>query len=127
LAEIMTTLPLPHAESPLNSSTLSAPSPAPAAEYNGSEDTLNLAGEANMDLHEAVVVHTVTNPVEANLIKNLLQTEGIRCALPGLEQGFSADFSPFEIRIMVEAASADRARRLISSHQERSRQQKPSE
>jgi hypothetical protein len=75
-----------------------------------------------MDLHEPVEVHLVTNPVEANLIKNLLQTEGIRCALPGLEQGFNPTFGPFEIRIMVEAANADRARRLISSHQERSRQ-----
>jgi len=75
-----------------------------------------------MDLHEAVVVHTVTNPIEANLIKNLLQTEGIRCALPGLEQVFGLTPDAFEIHILVEAANADRARRLIASHQERSRQ-----
>jgi hypothetical protein len=47
-----------------------------------------------MDLTDPVVVYTLDNPVHADIIKNYLQSEGIRCRL-----------------------DADRARKLIESHE----------
>lgn len=80
-----------------------------------------------MDSQDPVTVFNTPNPVEADLIKNLLQTEGIRCVLEGHDQNFLPGSMAIPIHIMVEAANADRARKLIESHGERHRQPSPSQ
>jgi hypothetical protein len=64
-----------------------------------------------MDSEEPVSVYTVTDPTQAELIRNALQEEGIVCEISGETQGgFTGVFS---IDVMVRAIDADRARHII--------------
>lgn len=69
-----------------------------------------------MDPKELVAVYTVTNPVQAEIIKNALEDEEIQCALDGEAQAGLTGV--LEIRIMVMAKDADRALALIQDHEE---------
>lgn len=69
-----------------------------------------------MDIHEPVVVYTLTNQIEAEILKNYLHAEGIACFLDGANQASQMNVSAFEIKILVDAGHADRARKLIASH-----------
>jgi hypothetical protein len=74
-----------------------------------------------MDIHELVTVYTVTNHLEGEMIKNALNTEGIRCFLGGAGQAGEAGVGAFEINIQVPAADADRARKFIRAHERHSK------
>lgn len=69
-----------------------------------------------MDIHDLVTVYTVTNPVEAEVIKNALQDEGMRCFLEGSTQAGEVGIGAFEIKIQVPAGDADRAGKFIHAH-----------
>lgn len=69
-----------------------------------------------MDLVEPVTVSTLSNPIEAELMKNLLESEGIRCFLNGLEQAENVGFAFNEIQVQVPAVDSDRARNLLQEH-----------
>jgi hypothetical protein len=69
-----------------------------------------------MDIHEPVTVYAVTNPVEAEIIRNVLQAEGIHCYLDGVNQAVAPGAGAFEIKVQVAAGDADCAGRLIRSH-----------
>jgi hypothetical protein len=70
-----------------------------------------------MDMHEPTEVYTVSEPFQAELIKDALQAAGIRCFLDARNQGGFAGMNMEPIRIIVQAIDADRARKLIESHQ----------
>ncbi len=70
-----------------------------------------------MDINEPYVAFTTSDPIKADLIKNMLQNEGIKCALEGHDQSFGPGFLPIDIKILVEAGSADHARHLILQHE----------
>jgi hypothetical protein len=70
-----------------------------------------------MDYTDLVTVYTVANPIEAEVIKNALQAEGIRCFLEGIEQAGIIGLMALEIKVEVPAGDADRASRLIEKHQ----------
>ncbi len=63
-------------------------------------------------------VHTVQGPVEAEVIKSLLQSQGITCILKGLVvqsvHAFSAD-GLGKIKILVAEQDYETAKQLISS------------
>ncbi len=67
-----------------------------------------------MDLNEPVVIHTTNNFAEAEILKNLLESEGIKCALGGENQGSFADV--LGIPIMVRTGEAERARQGLAAH-----------
>jgi hypothetical protein len=69
-----------------------------------------------MDCNDLVNVYTVVEPVEAEIIKNFLRAEGIRCFVDGEHQAGIQGIAAFEIGILVPAADADRARKLIQKH-----------
>jgi hypothetical protein len=71
-----------------------------------------------MDIHDPVSVYTLTDPIKAEIIKNALEAEGIRCFLDGENQAANFGVTAFEINVLVEAGNADRARKLIESHEE---------
>lgn len=71
-----------------------------------------------MDIHEPVTVYTVSNAVEAELIRSLLRNEGIRCMLGGLNTGELALPGASTIDVMVPADDADRARKILERHDE---------
>ena len=70
-----------------------------------------------MDIAEPVTVYSLSNPVEAEIIKNALHSEGIRCFLEGAQQAAETGLTAFEIRVQVSAEDADRARKFIQSHE----------
>jgi hypothetical protein len=71
-----------------------------------------------MDSHQLVTVYTSANPLEAEVLKNALNAAGIRCFLGGEMQGGIVGIGPVaEVEVQVPAADADRADRLIRSHE----------
>ena len=59
-------------------------------------------------------VYTVTNPVQAEFIKNLLTEHGIPCELDGDHQaGFTG---ALEIGVLVRQSDADKARDVLKYH-----------
>jgi len=67
-----------------------------------------------LKLYQLVTVYTVDNLVKAEIIQNALHDEGIRCFLEGESQ--AGGLTGIEIKIQVPVANADRARKLIESH-----------
>jgi hypothetical protein len=70
-----------------------------------------------MDTRELVTVYTVSNSVEAQIIKNALQSEGIRAFVEGGNQAGEAGLAGIAIAIEVAAKDADRARKYIAAHE----------
>jgi hypothetical protein len=71
-----------------------------------------------MDPTEPVDVYATRSPSEAEIIKNMLEAEGIEADVTGEMQGGFPGATP-EVTVMVHAEHADRARDLIVAHQER--------
>lgn len=84
----------------------------------------NDAPRCVMDPNEPVAVYTVSNPVEAEIIKNALRSEGIACELEGVNQAAEAGLIGLEIKILVPAHDANAARNFLTEHE---RQRKSAE
>lgn len=67
-----------------------------------------------MDVNEPVVVCTTNNLAEAELLKNVLESEGIKCELDGENEGSFAGV--MGVRILVRAWDEERARQALGSH-----------
>jgi hypothetical protein len=72
-----------------------------------------------MDFKDLVTVYTLTNPTEAEIIKNFLQSEGMHCFLEGINQAAETGLIALKIKVQVPASDSDRARKLIESHEKR--------
>jgi hypothetical protein len=59
------------------------------------------------DIDEPVVVYSTANLAEAEIIKNALSAEGIRCGLVGENQGGFTGL--FAVKILVRAWDEERA------------------
>ncbi len=70
-----------------------------------------------MEPNDLVTVYSVSDPVKAEIIKNALRNEGIRCFLEGANQGSFGELVTFPIKIQVAASDADKAARFIESHE----------
>ena len=68
-----------------------------------------------MEADEPVTVYTVNNPYEAEVVKTVLQGEGISCQLDGEGQAGLSDI--LEIGILVRARDADRSRKFIRQNE----------
>jgi hypothetical protein len=73
--------------------------------------------ENELSPDEPVTIYTLNDPYEAEIIKNALQSEGIRCELQGEGQAGLAEILP--IVVVVRARDADEARRIVQKHEER--------
>jgi Putative prokaryotic signal transducing protein len=69
---------------------------------------------------ELVTIETVSNPVEAEIIRNALNAEGIACEIGNENQAAFPGVGALEIEIMTRARDADRARKILAE-QERNR------
>jgi hypothetical protein len=65
---------------------------------------------------EPVEVYSTLSPSEAEIIRSMLDAEGIDAEVAGEMQGGFPGAIP-EITLMVHSSDADRARELIRSHQ----------
>ena len=70
-----------------------------------------------MEPQEPVTVFTVANPIEAEIIRNALRDEGIRCELENANQAAEPGLIGLEIKIQVPAADAAAARQFIAEHE----------
>ncbi|GEM_PF-1198604 len=71
-----------------------------------------------MNLDEWTTVYTIANPVTAEIIKNSLVAEGIRCNLEGINQAAEPGLIALSIKVQVPAKDADLARKLIVQHEQ---------
>ncbi len=69
-----------------------------------------------MDAQEPVEVYSTNNANQAELIRAMLEGEGIRAAIEGENQAGLAGIGTMEIKIVVAAADHDRARTYIEDH-----------
>jgi hypothetical protein len=69
-----------------------------------------------MDHRDPVDVYQAMNAAEAEIIRGMLEAEGIRADVGGGGQGELPGILP-EVAVMVPAGDADRARDLIRAHQ----------
>lgn len=70
-----------------------------------------------MEYDELVTVYTLSDPIKAEIIKNALHGEGIRCFLEGIDQAAASGLMAFPIRVQVPAHDADRAAKFIKRHE----------
>ncbi len=68
-----------------------------------------------MDANDLVKVYSVTDAVQAEIIKGALENEGIPCELGGEGQGGLTGI--LTIDLMVRSADADRAKKIIGTHE----------
>lgn len=69
---------------------------------------------SRIDPNEPVAVYTTNDLLEAEIVRNALKAEGMRCEMDGESQGGFVEL--VEIKLLVRAADADRARGLIEHH-----------
>lgn len=70
-----------------------------------------------MSMQDLVTVYTVSNAIEAEIIKNALEDEGIRCEIEGGHQAGEAGLIGIEIKLQVPEDDAERAREFIKEHE----------
>jgi hypothetical protein len=75
-----------------------------------------------MTAQDLVTVYEVQDAVEAEIIKNALTVEGIRCVLGGEEQASVAAVPGTKVQIQVAAADAVQAREFIKAHEHASKE-----
>ncbi len=68
-----------------------------------------------MDPNEPVAVYTTTNANEAEVLKTLLEGEGIRCEIDGENQGSWSGV--LNTQLLVRAKDEDLARKVLAAHQ----------
>jgi Putative prokaryotic signal transducing protein len=71
-----------------------------------------------MDTNEPVEVYAAYSPGEAEIIRGMLEAEGIQADVAGDAAVGGIPGATPEVTIMVHAGDADRARELIRAHQE---------
>jgi hypothetical protein len=66
---------------------------------------------------ELVTIKTVSNPVEAEIIRNALNAEGIACMIGNENQAAFVGVGALEIEIMTRAEDSDRARKILQKEE----------
>jgi len=74
--------------------------------------------EPMRDSEELATVCSVANPMEAEIIRNALRSEGVRCFIDGAQQAAVVGTLGIPLRIQVCVADFDRARKFMRSHEE---------
>lgn len=74
-----------------------------------------------MDPLDPVEVYTTFSQAQAEMIRIMLDAEGIQARVAGSAQGAFTGATP-EVAVMVHAADAPRARQLITEYQRRAAQ-----
>jgi hypothetical protein len=70
-----------------------------------------------MKSDDLVSVYSVANPMEAEIIRAELNAEGIACQIDNENQAALTGITAMEIQILTRAEDADRARKLLLSHE----------
>jgi hypothetical protein len=74
--------------------------------------------EKAMNADDLETIMTVSNPIEAEVIRAALQAEGIACRIGDENQAGFAGIGGIAIEIMTHASDADRARKILLEQEE---------
>lgn len=72
-----------------------------------------------MSPDDLVEVYSTDNPSDAEIVSAALHQEGIKCEIDGEGQAGLAGVGIMEVKVLVRAEDADRARHFIRNHQHR--------
>jgi hypothetical protein len=70
-----------------------------------------------MDIKDPVRVYSAGDAFEAEIVKNALEAEGIRCFLEGENQAALPGNPALGVHVWAEAGKADQARQIIEAHE----------
>jgi hypothetical protein len=87
--------------------------------YNALVHQPRLDGGKAMDPQELVTVYNASNSVEAEIVKNAMEDEGIRCFVEGENQAAESGLAGIPVQIQVAAIDANKAREFIVAHEQR--------
>jgi hypothetical protein len=76
-------------------------------------------GAVAVDNNEPVTVYTTNNAAEAEIVKNLLEAEGVRAEIAGESQGSFTGV--LGVNVLVRAWDEKRARHVLALHGHRHR------
>ncbi|MDG2186478.1 MAG: DUF2007 domain-containing protein [Mariniblastus sp.] len=85
---------------------------------------MNTPSDDNSHDQKIVSIYTLSDPYEAELIKNTLEDHDIRCSLDGETQG--GFVGVVNIGILVKESDAERAVELIRKHHDHSEEHEDS-
>ncbi len=74
---------------------------------------------------ELVTVYAARDAVQAEIIKNALEGEGMRCFLEQEDQAGLAGLMNISVKVQVPASEAERARRFIRDHERSHSEEEP--
>jgi uncharacterized protein YjgD (DUF1641 family) len=74
-----------------------------------------------MSADELVTVHLDADAVNADIVKNALEAEGIQAVLENEMQAGEAGLAALPVKVLVRTADAKRARRIIEHHEKHRR------
>ncbi len=69
-----------------------------------------------MDPNELTVVYSTSDANTAEILRNAIQAEGIKCEIDGEHQAGLTGVGIMEIKLLVRAEDYDRARAYVEKH-----------
>ena len=71
-----------------------------------------------MDKNELLSVYSTDDPTDAEILRNALHTEGIKCEIDGENQAGLTGLGVMEIKLLVRAEDFDRAKSYVEKHED---------
>jgi hypothetical protein len=65
-----------------------------------------------------VTVYRLSDPIKAEVIRNFIEAQGIRCFLDGLNQAAHPGLGIFEIKVQVPEEERHRAQQILETREE---------
>jgi hypothetical protein len=65
-----------------------------------------------------VTIYRLSDPLKAEVIRNALEAQGIRCFLDGINQAAHAGLGAFEIKVQVHEQDRARAQEFLETQEE---------
>jgi hypothetical protein len=66
---------------------------------------------------EIETIYTLSDPIKAEIIKNALEEEGIRCFLDGMNEMIGPGVGAFRIHVQVPVDDVERATAFVKEHE----------
>jgi len=102
---------------------------AARASTSGEQESapIHASSEASADVQapdllrpdDVLEVYATDDPREAEIVRAALASEGVRCVIDGEQQGGLMGLPIMEVKLLVRAQDADRARAFIEKHQQK--------
>jgi hypothetical protein len=71
-----------------------------------------------MSTDELLEVYSTDDPIEAEMMRNALRAEGLKCEIDGEGQAGLSGLGIMDVRLCVRAEDFDRARSFLEAHEQ---------